>query len=157
MPGHGSEPQVMVKQNLKEDWIAALLELMKQLKQWTVEQIKIWEADPLQSIVPVVIESPVRRDEELLGRYFAPSLIITEENFHVEICPVKRFAIGPIGLVEMTNGERTYNLLYTIKKGWVILEDHRLLNNHKPLEKDLFLELLNQMFLKDVKGGEQLC
>ncbi len=146
MPEHGSEPQVMDKQTIKENWIANLLDLMKQLKQWTVEQIKIWEADPRQSIVPVVIESPVRIDEEQLGRYFAPSLIITEENFHVEIVPVKRFAFGPVGQVKMTNGEHTFNFLYTIKKGWVILEDQRLLNNHKPLEKDLYLELLNKMF-----------
>ena len=58
MSEKGNEPEAMDNQKIKEDWIAALLELMKQLKQWTVEQIKLWEADPKQSIVPVVIESP---------------------------------------------------------------------------------------------------
>ena len=83
--------------------------------------------------------------EEQLGKYFAPKLIITEENFHVEIYPVGRFAIGPVGLDDMTDGESTFNFLYTRKKGWVFLKDQKLLNSHKPLEKDLFLELLNQM------------
>ena len=146
MSEKGNEPEAMDNQKIKEDWIAALLVLMKQLKQWTVEQIKLWEADPKQEIVPVVIESPMRIHEEHLGKYYAPKLIITEENFHVEIYPVGRFAIGPVGQVDMTDGKRTFNFLYTRKKGWVFLEDQKLLNNQKPLEKDLFLELLNKMF-----------
>ncbi len=146
MSEKSNEPVAMDNQKIKEDWIEALLLLMKQLKQWTVEQIKLWEADPQQSIVPVVIESPMRIQEEHLGKYFAPRLIITEENFHVEIYPVRRFAIGPVGRVDMTNGERTFSFLYSRKKGWVFLEDQKLLNNQKPLKRDLFLELLKQMF-----------
>lgn len=140
------EQKIPGKQNIKEKWVSTLSDLIKQLKQWTVEQIKLWEADPDQDVVPVVIESQIKINEEQLGKYYAPKLIITEDNYLVEIYPVGRFAIGPIGRVEMTNGKHSFHFLYSRRKGWSSLE------KQKPLDKDLFLELLNQMFLYERYG-----
>jgi len=137
------EQEIPRNQSIKEEWVTTLIDLIKQLKQWTIEQIKLWEADPRQDVVPVVIESPTKIIEERLGKYYAPKLIITEDNYLVEIYPVGRFAIGPIGRVEMTNGKHSFNFLYSRRKGWTSLE------KQKPLNKDLFLELLNQMFLHE--------
>lgn len=126
-------------QRLKEDWISALIELMKQLKQWTVEQIKEWEKDPRHGDVPCAIEATTERQEEFLGKYFAPMLAITSEECEVAVRPVGRFAIGAIGQVCMTNNRQTVNFLYSRKKGWYVME------SRKPLTKEIFLSLLKQM------------
>ncbi|HOV79257.1 MAG TPA: hypothetical protein PK728_04060 [Bacillota bacterium] len=126
-------------QKVKEEWVAALIELMKQLKQWAVEQIKLWEADPRQRVIPLVIESTVEKNEEHIGRYYAPMLAITAENYLVEIRPAGRFAIGPVGQVNMTNNKVTFSFLYSRRKGWINME------SRKPLTRELFVELLDQM------------
>ncbi len=126
-------------QKLKEDWVAALIELNKQLKQWTVEQIKEWEKNPGQALVPCVIETATEKQEEYLGRYFAPMLVITSEECEVTVRPIGRFAIGAIGQVCMTNNRQTANFLYSRKKGWLIMEDR------KPLTRERFIDLLKQM------------
>jgi hypothetical protein len=136
---HDNEQRAVANQRLKEEWISALIELMKQLKQWTVEQIKEWEKEPGQSVVPCVIETTTEKQEEYLGKYFAPMLVITSEECELEIKPVGRFAIGAIGQVCMTNNRRTVHYLYSRKKGWSVME------NRKPLTREMFFELLKQM------------
>lgn len=124
---------------IKEEWVSALIELNKQLKQWTVEQIKDREKNPKQAVVPCVIETTTERQEEYLGKYFAPMLVITSEEREVVVRPVGRFAIGAIGQVCMTNNRQTANFLYSRKKGWLVME------NRKPLTREIFLGLLEQM------------
>jgi hypothetical protein len=134
-----SDQEAVVNQKIKEDWVSALIELMKQLKQWTVEQIKEWERDPKQSAVPCAIEKTVEKHEEYVGKYFAPMLVITSEECAVEVRPVGRFAIGAIGQVCMTNNRQMVNFLHSKRKGWLVME------NRKPLTREMFLELLRQM------------
>ena len=134
-----NEQRATENQRLKEEWIAALIELIKQLKQWTFEQIKEWEKDPEQVVVPCAIETTTERQEEYLGKYFAPMLVITSEESEVTVRPVGRFAIGAIGQVCMTNNRQNINFLYSRKKGWFVME------NRKPLTREMFLELLKQM------------
>lgn len=117
MAGQDIEQEAAANQQIKEDWISALIELMKQLKQWTVEQIKEWERDPQQGAVPCAIESTTERQEEFIGKYFAPMLVITSEECAVEVRPVGRFAIGAIGQVCMTSNRQTVNFLYSKRKG----------------------------------------
>jgi hypothetical protein len=126
-------------QRLKEEWVSALIELIKQLKQWTFEQIKEWEKDPEQGVVPCAIETTTERQEEYLGKYFAPMLVITSEESEVVVRPVGRFAIGAIGQVSMTNNRQSFSFLYSRKKGWYVME------NRKPLTREMFIELLKQM------------
>jgi len=126
-------------QRLKEEWVSALIELVKQLKQWTFEQIKEWEKDPEQGVVPCAIETTTERQEEYLGKYFAPMLVITSEESEVVVSPVGRFALGAIGQVSMTNNRQSFNFLYSRKKGWYVME------NRKPLTREMFIELLKQM------------
>lgn len=126
-------------QKLKEEWVAALLGLMRQLKEWTVEQIKVWQAEAGDRVIPNVIELTTERNEQYIGRYYAPMLVITAENCLVEILPAGRFAIGAIGRVDMMSGRRSYSFLYSRRKGWVCME------NRRPLTKELYLELLNQL------------
>lgn len=134
-----NELEMAENQKIKEDWISALLELMKQLKQWTIEKIKLWEAEPGQRVVPVVIETTIEKQEVYIGKYYAPMLTITAEDYLVEIRPVGRFAIGPIGQVNMTDNKKIFSFLYSRRKGWLLME------NRKPLTKELFHELLDQM------------
>lgn len=134
-----NEQRAAENQRLKDEWVASLIELIRQLKQWTVEQIKVWEKDPGQGVVPCVIETTTERQEEYLGKYFAPMLVITSEECEVAIRPVGRFAIGAIGQVCMTNNRQNFNFLYSRKKGWFVME------NRKPLTRELFHELLKQM------------
>ncbi|MDD2553509.1 MAG: hypothetical protein PHP51_02920 [Desulfotomaculaceae bacterium] len=130
---------VQENQRIKEEWVSALIELNKQLKQWTVAQIKEWEKDPKQAVVPCVIETTTEKQEEYLGKYFAPALVITSEECEVVVRPVGRFAIGAIGQVCMTNNRQSINFLYSRKKGWLVME------NRKPLTREMFLGLLEQM------------
>lgn len=139
MVGRDNEQEAAENQRIKEEWISALIELMKQLKQWTVEQIKDWERDPQQGAVPCAIETTTEKHEEYLGKYFAPMLVITSEECEVEVRPVGRFAIGAIGQVCMTNNRQAVNFLYSKRKGWFVME------NRKPLTRDMFLDLLRQM------------
>jgi hypothetical protein len=139
MAGRDSDQEAAANQKIKEDWISALIELMKQLKQWTVEQIKEWEISPQQGAVPCVIQTTTERQEKFIGKYFAPMLVITSEECEVEVRPVGRFAIGAIGQVCMTNNRQVVNFLYSTKKGWFVME------NRKPLTRDMFLDLLRQM------------
>jgi hypothetical protein len=134
------EQEAAENQKIKEDWIAALLELMKQLKGWTVELTKDWENDPGRGMPPCAIDSTVERHEEYLGKYYAPMMVITSEDHTVEIRPVGRFAIGAIGQVCMTNNRQAVNILYSKRKGWFVME------NRKPLTRDMFFELLKLMF-----------
>jgi len=134
------EEEMAENQKIKEDWISALIELMKELKQWTIEKIKQWEAEPGQRVVPVVLETTIEKNEVYIGKYYAPMLTITApEDYLVEIRPVGRFAIGPIGQVNITDNKKTFSFLYSRKKGWLLME------NRKPLTKELFYELLDQM------------
>jgi hypothetical protein len=139
MAGRDSDQEAAANQEIKEDWISALIELMKQLKQWTVDLIKEWEKDPCQGVVPCVIETTTERQEKYLGRYFAPMLVITSEECEVSVLPVGRFAIGAIGQVRMTNNRQAVHFLYSKRKGWFVME------NRKPLTREMFLNLLRQM------------
>ncbi len=139
MAGQDSDQEAAANQKIKEDWISVLIELMKQLKQWTVEQIKEWEKSPQQGAVPCAIETTTERQENFIGKYFAPMLVITSEECEVEVRPVGRFAIGAIGQVCMTNNRQAVNFLYSTRKGWYVMEDR------KPLTRDMFLDLLRQM------------
>lgn len=138
MHEHGREEQMLNNQRIKEDWVSALLELMKQLKQWTVEQINLWQAEPEERVIPSVIEKTIEKHEEHIGKYYAPSLVIMAENYLVDIRPVGRFAIGPVGQVNMTGAKQSFSFLNSSRKGWVVME------NRKPLTRELYLDLLNQ-------------
>lgn len=135
----GKKEEMSDNQKIKEEWTSALLELMQQLKQWTVELIKLWEAEPEQRVIPNVIETTIEKYEEHIGKYYAPSLVIMAENYLVDIRPVGRFAIGAIGQVNMTGNKRSFSFLYSRRKGWVVME------NRKPLTRELYFELLNNM------------
>jgi hypothetical protein len=139
MAGRDIEQEAAANQQIKEDWVSALIELIKQLKQWTVEQIKEWEAESQPGAVPCAIESTTERQEEYIGKYFAPTLVITSEECEVKVYPVGRFAIGAIGQVCMTDNRQAVNFLYSKRKGWFVME------NRKPLTREMYLELLRQM------------
>ncbi|MEG3071999.1 MAG: hypothetical protein RQM92_15165 [Candidatus Syntrophopropionicum ammoniitolerans] len=137
--GELNKESVQENQRIKEEWVSALIELNRQLKQWTVAQIKEWEKDPKQTVAPCVIETTAERQEEYLGRYFVPMLVITSEECEVVVRPIGRFAIGAIGQVCMTNNRQLANFLYSRKKGWLVMESRR------PLTREIFLNLLKQM------------
>jgi len=139
MVGQDNDQAAAANQEVKEEWVSALIDLMKQLKQWTVEQIKEWEKDPGQYVVPCAIETTTERQEKFIGKYFAPMLVITSEECTVEVCPVGRFAIGAIGQVCMTDNRQAVHFLYSKRKGWFVME------NRKPLTREMFLDLLRQM------------
>jgi len=141
------EEEMTENQKIKEDWISALIELVKQFKLWTVEKIKQWEADPRQVIIPFVIEQTTEQNEQHIGKYHAPMLLITAENYLVEIRPIGRFAIGAIGCVNMITARKTFSFLYSRSKGWILME------NRKPLTKELFHGLLDQTQHMDWPGN----
>lgn len=122
---------------IKEDWILALADLMNEIKEW------IFQIDQTVHVTEYTI--PLR--EDFIGSYQAPVLVLTKGNSNVEIRPAGRFSIGAAGRVDITNIKRNFTLLYASKKGWILLE------NRKPLNQLLFSEIINQFPLEN---GEQV-
>lgn len=129
------DEEALTNQKIKEDWLAALAGLVKQLKEW----IRPHGATcPCCTPAAEIIETTIEMEEKFLGKYDAPVLYLKANNNLVELKPAGRFAIGAIGRVDMTNNKRSVSFLYSTKRGWVCLE------NREPLTKSLFLELLAQ-------------
>lgn len=133
------EEEMLTNQKIKDDWLAALDSLVKQLKEWIRPQGPPCPGCPPP---PEIIETTIEKEEEHIGKYSAPMLYLKVKNTLIEIEPAGRFAIGAIGRVDMTNNKQRYSFLYSSKRGWICME------NRQPLTKSLFLELLanlNQM------------
>jgi hypothetical protein len=127
------DEEALTNQKIKEDWLAALDGLVKQLKEW----IRPHGATcPCCTPAAEIIETTEEMEEEHIGKYSVPVLYLKAKNALIELRPAGRFAIGAIGRVDMTNNKRGYSLLYSSKKGWICME------NRQPLTKTLFLELL---------------
>lgn len=127
---------MMTNEKIKEDWLAALDGLVKQLKEW----IRPHGAScPCCTPAAEIIETIIEKEEEHLGKYNAPMLYLKAKNTMVEIEPAGRFAIGAIGRVDMKNNKRGFSFLYSSKRGWICME------NRQPLTKALFLDLLAQL------------
>ncbi len=133
MPVRPNE-EAMINQKIREDWLAALDGMVKQLKEWTRQQHGA--SCPCCTPVCEIIETTVELDEEHIGSYNAPMLFLKTKKTLVELKPAGRFAIGAIGRVDMTNNRRSYSFLYSSRRGWICME------NRQPLTKSLFLELL---------------
>jgi hypothetical protein len=134
------EEGMLTNEKIKEDWLAALNVLVKQLKEWTRPQ----QGATCPCCTPVceIIETVVELEEEHIGKYSAPMLYLKMKNMLIELKPAGRFAIGAIGRVDMTNNGQGYSLLYSSGKGWLCME------NRQPLTKSLFLELLTKLSQK---------
>ncbi|OQA08478.1 MAG: hypothetical protein BWY65_01473 [Firmicutes bacterium ADurb.Bin373] len=131
------EKGVMTNQKIREDWLAALSSLVKQLKEWTRPQHGA--VCPCCTPVCEIIETVIELDEEHIGKYSAPLLFLKMKDALIELRPAGRFVIGAIGRVDMTNNGLGYSLLYSSGKGWLCME------NRQPLTKSLFLELLAKL------------
>jgi hypothetical protein len=127
------DAEAMTNKKIKEDWLAALDSLVKQLKDWIRPH---GLSCPGCTPAAEIIETTEEMEEEHIGKYSVPVLYLKANNVLVELKPAGRFAIGAIGRVDMTNSKRGYALLYSSKKGWICME------NRQPLTKTLFLELL---------------
>ena len=129
----------------REQWIAALDRLIKQLSAWLAE------ADPGR--VLDVVRTDVERAEPGLGTYQAPSLTISLGEAAVLVVPVGRDVVGIVGSqgdigiraegrVDITDGIRKYILYRTLKDGqekWYALDEHFKAEplNREQLEKIL--------------------
>ncbi len=127
----GEDEATLENMRIRDEWVLALRELMDQIKQW-VNETK-------QEQALIVQERSLAKDEQYIGGYTAPALTLTAGNRNIEVLPVGRFAIGPIGRVDVTNYRLSHTLLYSSKKGWASLEQR------KPLTKSLFFELVQSM------------
>jgi hypothetical protein len=127
---------MMTNEKIKEDWLAALDGLVKQLKEWIRPH---GVSCPCCTPAAEIIETIIEKEEEHLGKYNAPMLYLKAKNTMVEIEPAGRFAIGAIGRVDMKNNKRSFSFLYSSKRGWICME------NRQPLTKSLFFDLLAQL------------
>ena len=118
-------------QKIIDEWVEALWSLIKQVKQWI-------SLSPYSGRFKAV-DLMVNKFEEPVGDYQAPMLVLTTDNTPIEILPVGRFAIGPIGRVDITNHKQSYSFLYSRKRGWISL------NERKPLNEELFIEILERL------------
>ncbi|NLI12129.1 hypothetical protein [Pelotomaculum propionicicum] len=116
---------------IRDEWVLALKEFMDQVKLW-IDEAQLDQALQVQ-------EHSLEKNEEYIGSYTAPALTILAPSCNIEVLPVGRFAIGPIGRVDVTNHQLSYTLLFSSKKGWASLDQR------KPLTKSLFLELVQKM------------
>lgn len=120
-------------QRIMEEWVAALNSLISQVKEWVL-------SSPGKDSFSAV-ELMVNKFEEPVGDYQAPMLILTTDQTPIEVCPVGRFAIGSIGRVDITNHKRSFTLLYSRSKGWLLLE------TRKPLTEELFKQILDELYV----------
>ncbi len=134
MPNGQDKQTQLYNQKIKENWVQALNEFTSQVKKWLSKHS--------QTGLLSIEEQFIEKEEEHIGRYVAPMLIIAEANNIIEIRPVGRFAIGAIGRVDMTGGGCSFAFLYSKTKGWIYM------GNRKPLSEELFHELLTQITIK---------
>lgn len=133
---------ILTNQKIKEEWLAALSDLVRQVKEWTRPQpdTSCYSCSCSGSCcgpVDEIMETAVELEEGHIGCYNAPVLYLKTRNTVIELKPIGRFAIGgSIGRVDMSNNISRYSLLYSSKRGWLCLE------NRQALSKPLFLELV---------------
>ncbi|MDD4237899.1 MAG: hypothetical protein PHT62_05030 [Desulfotomaculaceae bacterium] len=127
-------------QRIMEEWIAALHSLMSQVKQWV-------SSFPHKDSFSAV-DLMVNKSEEPVGEYQAPMLILTTDQTPIEVLPVGRFAIGAIGRVDITNHKRSFTLLYSSSKGWLLMD------RRKPLTEELFKEIIDELYVEGVTKPE---
>lgn len=130
------DEEMLTNEKIKEDWLAALDGLVKQLKEWVRPHGPSCAGCPPP---PEIIETTIEKEEEHIGKYSAPMLYLKAKNTLIEIEPAGRFAIGAIGRVDITNNKLRYSFLYSGRRGWICME------NRQPLTKSLFLELLQHL------------
>ncbi|NLJ75906.1 MAG: hypothetical protein GX325_01425 [Peptococcaceae bacterium] len=132
---------MLTNQKIKEEWLAALSDLVGQVKEWSrprqdTSSCSCCSCGSCCGSVDEIMESAVELEEGHIGCYNAPVLYLKTKNTVIELKPIGRFAIGAIGRVDMSNNICRYSLLYSSKKGWLCLE------NRQALSKSLFLELV---------------
>ncbi len=116
---------------IRDEWVLALQEFM--------DQVKLWVSEAQLDQALQVTERTLEKNEEYIGGYTAPALTILAPRCNIEVLPAGRFAIGPVGRVDVTNYRLSFTLLYSSKKGWASLE------NRKPLTRSLFIEMIQKM------------
>lgn len=127
-------------QRIMDEWIAALNGL--------IGQVKAWVSSYPHNDSFSTVELMVNKNEEPVGEYQAPMLILTTDQTPIEVCPVGRFAIGSIGRVDITNHKRSFTLLYSKSKGWLYLD------RREPLTEELFMQMLDELYLTGDAGSE---
>jgi hypothetical protein len=141
----------------RAEWLGALNRLFEQVRDWLRQS----DPDDLLEILPYEVE----RVEERLGIYDAPALKIRLGTDSVDILPVGRHVAKPLaiqhlqaiagnerrwgdlsgGRVDVTDGERRYQLLRSIEDGedrWYAWSDKPPLT---PLDRDCLEAILQDL------------
>lgn len=128
-------------QSQEKDWEKIRKEWLENLKQF-YDTIKSWLKEELNEGLLEIEDFTVTLNEEYLGRYIAPALIIKALDQIISLKPVGRLIIGARGRVDMESyrGKEIF-LFLSPEQGWVLLEE-RGQKGFSVLTKEIFEEAL---------------
>lgn len=117
----------------KKKWINNINEIINNVRRWLEE--------PIKNNLVEIIDDKIEINEELLGKYKAPSLAIRSLWDTVYIKPIGRMILGAIGRIDILSTKGKYSILLTADNNWVVKID----GVYKAFDEELFSRILKVM------------
>ncbi len=149
LKSHSEKHRTQAKaEELRKEWVGAVERLMQQLKAW------IRDADTERVIE--IRDQQHDVEEESLGPYTAPALLLLLDGRIVIVSPKGRQVVGrprgiepqPQGRVDLTNRLSTYSLYRVVNGGqdekWLIVDDQG--SAPRPFDRKAFEDALQSLF-----------
>ncbi|MBP1971727.1 hypothetical protein J2Z83_003882 [Virgibacillus natechei] len=97
--------------HIKSDWLQQVKLFMNQIEAWlhTAQEDRMID----------IKEKRIMLQEEHLGLYDAPSLVLAIEKEEIEIQPIGRLIIGAKGRIDIISSYAKYIVLYLDDREWV--------------------------------------
>jgi hypothetical protein len=125
------------------DWQKAKSDWLNQLEHF-MNQIKLWLQDSRKEGLIDVLESEIIIQEEYIGEYNAPLLVLSIGAETVKIKPVGRLIIGAMGRVDIISFINKFIVLYHADKGWIFRKENEQ-GSYKEFNEGNFTKILKEL------------
>ena len=127
------------------DWAAKRSEWLSDLRTLTA-QVKDWLAPAVQKGLLRVQDDEVQIEEQYLGSYAAPSLVISGPGAsRVKLVPIARLIVGAQGRVDLISGSEKFVLVRTKPREWGASVPQAKKPTVSALTSDLLFQLLHEL------------